>query len=109
MNTSNQGPGLAAYALITLMVLAGFTGLARAQGIANTIPANASASTYGYGWQCDGGFRKKDGACVVVTVPANAFLTDSSYGSGWKCKHGYKQNSDACDPVALPANAYISP
>ena len=107
MNATTPGPGLVAYVLLPLMVFAGATGLAKAQGVESTIPANASASAYGTRWQCDRGFRKVDGACAVVIVPADAFLTDSSYGSGWQCKHGYKQNSSACDPVALPANAYL--
>ena len=65
MNTIKPRFDRIAYALMALMVVAGSTGLARAQGIADTIPANASANTYGKGWQCDRGFRKDDGACVV--------------------------------------------
>ena len=108
MNATNVGLSFVAYALIPLMVIAGSTGFANAQGVEGTIPANASANTYGRGWQCDRGFSRIDGACAVVTLPENAYLTDSSYGVGWKCAHGYKQTKDACDLVALPANAYLS-
>ena len=108
MNATKPWLGSVAYALIPLMVFAGSIGLARAQDVEGTIPANASANTYRTGWQCDRGFRKTDGACVVVTLPESAYLTGSSYGPGWKCKHGYKQNADTCDPVLLPANAYLS-
>ena len=87
--------GFVACALISLVVFAGATDSAKAQGVAGTIPANASAKTYGRGWECDRGFHKIDGACAVVALPENAYLTDSTYGSGWKCKHGYKQNKDA--------------
>jgi hypothetical protein len=88
MKTTHPGFDRIAYLLITLMVFAGSAGIARAQSAASTIPANASENTYGSGWRCDTGFRKNDGGCVAVIVPANAFLTDSSYGSGWKCTHG---------------------
>jgi len=51
MNTINPRLDRIAYALMALMVVAGSTGLARAQGIADTIPANASANTYRKGWR----------------------------------------------------------
>ncbi len=86
--------GFVVCALISLTVFAGSIESAKAQGVEGTIPANASAKSYGKGWQCDRGFLKIDGACVVVTLPENAYLTDSSYGSGWKCQHGYKQNKE---------------
>ena len=65
MRTTHPGFGRIAYALITLMVFAGAVGLARAEDVASTVPANASASSYGKGWQCDTGFRKNDGGCVA--------------------------------------------
>ena len=108
MIATSRGPGPVAYALILLIALAGSTGPARAQGVESAIPANASANTYGTRWRCNSGFRKVDGACVVVSVPENAFLTDSSYGSGWRCRYGYRENGGACDPIALPSNAYLS-
>jgi hypothetical protein len=108
MNATKRRRGAVAYVLMPLMVFAGSIELAKAQGGENTIPANAIAKTYGDGWECDRGYRETDGACAVVTLPENAYLTDSSYGSGWKCDYGYKQNSDVCDLVALPANAYLN-
>ena len=88
MNATNPGLGFVAYALIPMMVFAASIGLARAQDVEGTIPANGSANAYRTGWQCDRGFRKIDGACKLVSLPENAYLTGSSYGPGWKCKHG---------------------
>jgi len=51
MNTIKPRFDRIAYALMALMVVAGSTGLARAQGITDTIPANASANTYRKGWR----------------------------------------------------------
>ena len=108
MNATNRCLGWVIYVLMPLMVFAGSIGLAKAQGVEVTIPANAIAKTYGRGWECEKGFRRIDDNCAVVILPDNAYLTDATYGSGWKCSYGYKKNSDMCDQVALPANAYLS-
>jgi hypothetical protein len=91
MNSTRSKLGVFEYALLYLAVFALPAELALAQEAKGVIPANATAKTYGNGWECDRGYRKIDSACVVVTLPENAYLTDSSYGSGWTCKHGYKK------------------
>ena len=69
--------------------------LALAQDGEAALPANATAKSYGSGWDCDKGYRKNDEACDAVMVPANAYPTKSSYGAGWACQHGYKQSQDS--------------
>ena len=108
MNTKRPKLGVFGYALIYLAVIAVPAELALAQEFKGALPANATAKNYGGGWECDRGYRKNAGSCVAVTLPMNAYLTDSSYGVGWACKHGYKKTVEACLPVALPANAYLS-
>ena len=61
-----------------------------AQVRSDDMPENASPNRYGSGWTCDRGYRKVDGICDVVKVPANAYSTDTSYGRGWRCTWGYQ-------------------
>lgn len=83
MSTNKNGPRLVAFALAPLMIFAGSIGLAKAPDVEHPTPANASANTYGSGWQCDSGFHKANDGCVVVQVPANAHLNLS--GGDWGC------------------------
>lgn len=61
MNATNRCLGSVVYVLMLLMVFAGSLALAQAQGVEATIPTNATATTYGGGWECDRGYRKADG------------------------------------------------
>ena len=72
------------------------------------MPENASPNRYGSGWTCDRGYRKVDGICNVVKVPANAYPTDTSYGRGWRCSWGYRESGESCLAVKPPANAHLS-
>lgn len=71
------------------------------------VPANASAKRFGSGWECDRGFRESKGACVEISVPANAFATKTSYGRGWECRHGFREIREACEAIPVPDNAYL--
>ena len=84
MNTNRSKIVVFTYALVFLAVLVVPAQLALAQGTKGTLPENATAKTYGSGWECDRGYRQSSGSCIAVTLPANAYLTDSSYGSGWR-------------------------
>ena len=64
--------------LMSLMVFAGSSGLAEAQGIKSAVPANATANTYGGGWECDKGYRKTDSACVVAVSYTHLTLPTTS-------------------------------
>jgi hypothetical protein len=83
---------------MALMVVAGSTGLARAQDITDTIPANASANTY----------REGDGACNAIQVPKHGYLSGQSFGTGWKCDRGYQESQATCIAVQLPENAHLN-
>lgn len=109
MNTKRSKPGVFGYALLCLAVFAVTADLAFAQEGEGALPENATAKTYGRGWECDGGYRKNAGSCIAVTLPANAYLTDSSYGIGWACQHGYKQDKENCLAVTLPARCRKMP
>ena len=52
-----------------------------AQTGSQPMPENASAKSYGDGWECDIGFRLNENACLAVIVPQNAYDTNRSYGS----------------------------
>ena len=79
-----------------------------AQVRADDMPENANPNRYGSGWTCDRGYRKVDGICHVLKVPANAYSTDASYGRGWRCTWGYRETGESCLAVKPPANAHLS-
>ena len=81
MSARKSCGGAVACILITLMVVTGPVGLASAQDVEGTSPANASKKTYGRGWDCDRGFRAVDGKCAAVKVPDDAHLTGSSHSN----------------------------
>ena len=72
--------GFALFCATLMLVLPTFT--ARAE---ISVPDNATANSFNSGWRCDSGFQEDDGACVQVTMPANAYLNDRAYGGGWAC------------------------
>ena len=71
------------------------------------VPDNATAKTYGSGWDCDSGYRQEGSACEAIVVPENAYPTNRSYGSGWSCERGYLAEGPECIAINLPANAYL--
>jgi len=93
---------------VFLGVMAGSLLAALAQSPTTEIPANAKARSFGGGWDCVRGYRKADGACVAITVPANAYATRTSYGSIWECNRGYRKAGETCTMVVVPANGYLN-
>jgi hypothetical protein len=81
-----------------------------AQTDAPPIPENASAKSYGDGWECNIGFRLDENACVAVIVPRNAYDTNRPYGSGWECMHGFRRTDEtACVAVEVPEGGFLDP
>ena len=90
---------------VMLFVLPAF-----AQTNALLMPENASARSYGDGWECNIGFRLNENACVAVIVPQNAYATNRSYGSGWQCLHSFRRTDDAaCVAVEVPEGGFLDP
>src|SRR5438067_521041 len=84
-----------------LIVALGFLPLiARAQ-----VPANARATTWGKGWQCERGFREVSRACLAVVPPAHAEIDYS--GHSWQCVRGYRRVEIGCTAVTLPDHAEL--
>lgn len=74
------------------------------------MPANATARSYGEGWECDRGYRRDADACLAVIVPENAYATNRTYGKGWECLHGFQEVDDAaCFEVVVPEGGYLDP
>lgn len=74
------------------------------------VPANATAKSYGEGWECDRGYRRDDDACLAIIVPQNAYATNRTYGKGWECLHGFQEVDDAtCFEVLVPEGGYLDP
>ena len=94
--------------LIFLALLAAAPGAVFAQGGSLEVPENASAKTYGSGWECDPGYREIDEACAAVKVPANAYPTNKPYGRGWVCGRGFREVGETCAAIEVPANAYLN-
>ena len=91
--------------ILTLLALPGF-----AQSTGLTVPENASAKTYGDGWDCDLGFRQSEESCAAIIVPENAYSTNRSYGSGWECFHGFQIKDEIeCSLVDVPEGGYLEP
>jgi len=78
-----------------------------AKDLSVEIPANASAKSYGDGWNCDSGYRESKGGCAAIKIPTNAYSTNKSYGKGWECKRGFKQSDKVCSQVKVPKNGYL--
>ena len=90
---------------IMLLALAAFS-----QSGARSIPENASAKSYGEGWECNIGFRSSGKLCVAVIVPKNAFETNRSYGAGWECMRGFREiNGSTCVAIVVPEGGYLDP
>lgn len=78
--------------------------------ISQSMPENASAKSYGDGWECDIGYRPLGEACVAIVIPENAYETNRTYGLGWDCHHGYRQvNNTKCVEVVVPDGGFLGP
>jgi len=70
------------------------------------VPDNAFLTSPGQDWECDRGFRRADGGCEAVEVPANAFLsgraTGRATGRGWTCDRGFLTDAAGCLPMGCP-------
>lgn len=81
-----------------------------AQTASQPMPENASAKSYGDGWECNIGFRLNESTCVAAIVPQNAYDTNRTYGSGWECLHGFRRTDEtACVAVEVPEGGYLDP
>lgn len=77
---------------------------------AQPVPDNASAKSYGDGWECDIGYRQREDLCAAVVVPENAYATNRSYGRGWACLHGFlERDRTSCVAVVVPEGAFLDP
>ena len=79
-----------------------------AQEVPEDIPDHATTPRFGGGWDCERGYRKKDGSCIAVKLPSNAYATDSALGLGWKCRRGFKEVKGACVTVDVPEHGYLT-
>ncbi|WP_223428432.1 hypothetical protein [Tateyamaria pelophila] len=94
----------------SICILLLFAMPAVAQSTATPMPENASAKSYGDGWECDIGYRLRGDACDAVVVPQNAYETNRTYGSGWECLRGFRQSGQTdCVTIAVPADAFLDP
>jgi len=76
MSRMRQTPAISMRALTLLALLTIVHGHVFAQSGSIEVPENARAKEYGNGWECDQGYRAVDGACTVIKLPANAYLTN---------------------------------
>lgn len=77
---------------------------------AQTMPENASAKSYGDGWECNVGYRHVGDVCSAVTAPENAYKTNRTYGPGWECLHGFRTvEGTACVAVVVPDGGFLDP
>jgi len=83
---------------------------ALAQNTIQPMSENASAKSYGDGWECNVGYRQKGETCLEVTVPDNAYSTNRTYGLGWECLRGFRKDREAnCVAVEVPEGGYLDP
>jgi len=89
--------------------LHGFREVDRARCDPVVVPENGYLDAAGDRWKCDRGFRRAEGVCVLIVLPANSFLAEHSDDPGWECERGYRSRRDACVPIVVPQHAYLSP
>lgn len=71
-------------------------------------PDHASNRDYGPGWDCEIGYRERDGLCHPIDLPENAFPTGRRTGSGWQCGYGYREvDRTSCRAVPIPEHAFL--
>jgi len=97
----------ATYLMLFLCLIVALPNHVFAKGVANDIPDNAKANSYGDGWSCNLGYRENKEGCAAVIVPANAYSTDRQYGKGWECKRGYLEVDGTCSYINVPKNGYL--
>ena len=73
---------LSTYLLIIFSLFAVTPGYVNAKNDVVDLPENATAKSYGTGWNCNVGYRKKNNACDAVIIPSNAYPTNKTYGTG---------------------------
>ncbi len=92
----------------TLCALLLFSMPAFAQSTSQSVPENATATSYGDGWKCNAGYRLSGDVCAAVVVPENAYPTNRTYGLGWECLHGFRENDEAtCVAVIVPDGGFL--
>jgi len=94
-----------AYILIFLLVIV--PGLVFAKETSTKTPENATAKSYGSGWNCNPGFRESKGGCATIKIPVNAYPTNKTYGQGWECKRGFREVNNNCNHIKVPKNGYL--
>ncbi|MDP2520880.1 hypothetical protein Q8W33_20125 [Shimia thalassica] len=105
-----QTPTVMALFIGSILAVMLFVLPAFAQTDAQPMPENASAKSYGDGWECNIGFRLNENACVAVVLPQNAYDTKRTYGTGWECLHGFrKTDEDNCVAVEVPEGGFLDP
>ncbi len=105
-----QTPTVMALFIGSILAVMLFVLPAFGQTASQPMPENASAKSYGDGWECNIGFRLNEDACVAVVVPQNAYDTNRSYGSGWECLHGFLRTDEAaCVAVEVPEGGFLDP
>jgi hypothetical protein len=95
------------HALFFLSLWVSTPNLVFAKDATNDTPDNATAKSYGNGWNCNKGYRESKGACATVKVPVNAYPTNKTYGQGWECKRGFQQFNNTCKHIKVPENGYL--
>lgn len=110
VRVSTDARAVAAQLVGSICALLLFAMPALAQSAAQPIPVNASAKSYGDGWDCDIGYRLNGDTCDAVFAPQNAYETNRPYGLGWECIHGFRRvDGVACVAVAVPEGGYLGP
>lgn len=105
-----QTPTVMALFIGSILAVLLFALPAFGQTAGQPMPDNASAKSYGDGWECNIRFRLNENACVAVVVPQNAYDTNRSYGSGWECLHGFRRTDEAaCVAVEVPEGGFLDP
>ncbi|MBO6519938.1 MAG: hypothetical protein JJ900_03515 [Rhodospirillales bacterium] len=92
-------------AVIAALTIAPITGVI-AQGSGIPEHAYATTSDYGKEWACLRGFLERDGKCIPIVVPDNAYL--NARGDRWECRRGYRKTRDACELITVPENAFLT-
>ena len=105
--TSPHKTKLSVYSLLVFSLLAASPGYVYAKNDDVKLPENATARSYGTGWNCDKGYREKNNGCAAILIPENAYSTNKTYGRGWECKRSFRKIDDTCILIKVPTNGYL--